>query len=157
MWSPSLGAWVEQDGTHFRVWAPTARRLEVVLEKSGKPAEGLPWASEIPMVKAADGTFSAIVPGVDAGDRYRYCVDGQGPYPDPASRFQPEGVHGPSEVVDPKSFVWSDSGWRGIELDDLVIQAVYLLLDVRGHRAAPFNSSFCFDCCHPQSATVTAG
>jgi len=130
MWSPSLGAWPDQDGTHFRVWAPTARRLEVVLENTSKTAHAqtsnVSEPSEISMVKAADGTFSVIVPGVGAGGRYRYRVDGQGLYPDPASRFQPEGVHGPSEVIAPKSFVWSDSGWRGIELDDLVIYELHV-------------------------------
>jgi maltooligosyltrehalose trehalohydrolase len=119
MWTPSLGAWPDQDGTHFRVWAPTAGRLEVVLEDTDQPASHS-------MTKAADGTFSALVPGVGAGDRYRYRVDGQGPFPDPASRFQPEGVHGPSEVIDPKRFVWSDSAWRGIELDDLIIYELHV-------------------------------
>src|SRR5438128_6933443 len=129
MWSPSLGAWSDQDGTHFRVWAPTARRLELVLESArettnGRTSEVSP-PSEISMVKAADGTFSVIVPGVGAGNRYRYRVDGQGPYPDPASRFQPEGVHGPSQVIDP-AFAWTDGDWRGRPLEELVIYELHV-------------------------------
>lgn len=124
MWTPSLGAWIEQEGTHFRVWAPTVRNLQVVIEKTGNPTDCNPWA--LNMVKAADGTFSVIVPEIRVGDRYRYRVDGQGPYPDPASRFQPEGVHGPSEIIDAKSFVWSDANWRGVELNDLVIYELHV-------------------------------
>jgi maltooligosyltrehalose trehalohydrolase len=124
MWSSSLGAWPEQAGTHFRVWAPTARSLEAVLENSGKTAGVQTF--HVSMAKGADGTFSAFIPGIVAGQRYRYRVDGQGPYPDPASRFQPEGVHGPSEVVDPKNFAWSDSAWRGIEMDELVIYELHV-------------------------------
>jgi maltooligosyltrehalose trehalohydrolase len=124
MWSSSLGAWPDQDGTHFRVWAPTAHRLEVILERKGKPAETK--INEVSMIKASDGTFGTLVPEVGAGDRYRYRVDGKGPHPDPVSRFQPDGVHGPSEVIDPKSFAWSDSAWRGIELDELVIYELHI-------------------------------
>jgi maltooligosyltrehalose trehalohydrolase len=109
---------------HFRVWAPRARRLEVILEKTAKAVGA--QTPEVSMVKANDGTFTAVAPGVAAGDRYRYRVDGQGPYPDPASRFQPEGVHGRSEIVDPKSFRWSDANWRGVELDDLVIYELHV-------------------------------
>ena len=55
----------------------------------------------IPLEKLPDGMFEVLVPGLASGARYRYLVDGEGPFPDPASRYQPEGVHGPSEVVDP--------------------------------------------------------
>jgi maltooligosyltrehalose trehalohydrolase len=66
------------------------------------------------------------MPEVRSGDRYRYRVDGKGPYPDPASRFQPGGIHGPSEVVYPNDFPWSDSSWRGISLDDTVIYELHV-------------------------------
>jgi maltooligosyltrehalose trehalohydrolase len=115
-WQPSLGAWPEGDGTRFRVWAPLACTVEVIGE--GRASHALQ--------KAPDGTFGGLVPGVGAGDRYRYRVDGKGPYPDPASRFQPEGVHGPSEVVDAGRFEWSDASWRGISLDDLVIYELHV-------------------------------
>ena len=118
-WSPSLGAWPTSQGTHFRVWAPTAKNVQVVLEGAGKSAPH-------PLAKSPNGTFSALVPGVGAGDRYRYLLDGKGSFPDPASRFQPEGVHGPSEVVDATKFGWTDSNWTGIGLDELVIYELHV-------------------------------
>jgi len=97
---------VSGEGVQFRVWAPARRQVEVVLE--GTTSEGWPLEAE------ADGYFSAFVPQVLAGQRYRYRLDGGSDlYPDPASRFQPEGPHGPSEVVDPRAFVWNDSTWQG--------------------------------------------
>ncbi len=119
-WSPALGAWPEENGTRFRVWAPKARKIEVILERPGE--EPL----EIALERSADNHFSALVPGVRAGDQYRYRIDGQGMFPDPASRFQPEGIHGPSEVVDPGTFVWSDRGWKGIAREDLVIYELHV-------------------------------
>jgi maltooligosyltrehalose trehalohydrolase len=71
-------------------------------------------------------TFAAFVAGVRAGQRYRYRLDGEGPFPDPASRFQPEGVHGPSEVVDPTRFRWSDARWRGLAPDHLVVYELHV-------------------------------
>jgi maltooligosyltrehalose trehalohydrolase len=113
------GAQPEEGGTRFHVWAPLARDVEVVLEKFGTR---IPYA----LAKASDGTFSGLVPGVSAGDLYHYRVDGQGPFPDPASRFQPEGVHGPSQVVDPSAFAWTDAGWRGLALEDAVFYELHI-------------------------------
>src|SRR5215207_7682754 len=98
---PSLGAWPDGAGARFRVWAPAAQRLELVLE------QGMVGPATFPMAKQADGTFTYFVPQAGVGDLYRYRIDGQGPFPDPASRFQPQGVHGPSQVVDPRTFVWT--------------------------------------------------
>src|SRR5262249_23716798 len=92
-WRPSLGAWPEGGGARCRVWAPRAATVEVVLEHPGDDR------ARHRLEKGGDGTFAGLVDGVRAGDRYRYLVDGQGPFPDPASRSQPEGVHGPSQVV----------------------------------------------------------
>ncbi len=138
-WRPSLGAWPDPQGTHFGVWAPTAANVAVVIEGSGISGSPTPTRSVSEdaretchaLKKNTDGTFSALVPGVRAGNRYRYLVDGKGPgpngpFPDPASRFQPEGVHGPSEVVDANSFAWSDAGWRGISLEELVIYELHV-------------------------------
>src|SRR5690606_7444447 len=97
-------------GTHFRVWAPLARALEVVERPRGSSAPGRAHALE----KEAGGYFAGFIPGLVAGDRYSFRLDrGAGLFPDPASRHQPEGVHGPSEIVDPTAFVWSDAGFRG--------------------------------------------
>lgn len=101
-WTPTLGAWIDPNGTHFRVWAPEVRLIELVLEASPK--------RPLPMNKEADGYHVLHVPKMGAGTLYRYRVDGQGPFPDPASRFQPQGVHGPSEVIAP-TFHWSDTDW----------------------------------------------
>ncbi len=117
-WQPTLGAWPEAGGTRFRVWAPAAERLEVLLADGG--------STPYPLHKAADGTFGALVPAARVGQRYRYRADGRGPYPDPASRFQPEGVHGPSEIVDPRPFPWSDRAWRGIAADRLLFYELHV-------------------------------
>src|SRR5436309_14275993 len=91
-WQPSLGAWPDAGGIRFRVWAPEACTVDVVLEGTDKT---------IPLAKDEDGTFGGRLAQARAGDRYRYRIDGAGAYPDPASRFQPAGVHGPSADVDP--------------------------------------------------------
>ena len=90
----SFGALPSMDGTRFSVWAPRAAGVSVLIE-SGKRA------GEYPLARAAAGTFAAALPGVAAGDLYRYRMDGSDPMPDPASRFQPFGVHGPSAIIDP--------------------------------------------------------
>jgi maltooligosyltrehalose trehalohydrolase len=79
-----------------------------------------------PLAKHRDGTFGGFVPGLAAGACYRYRLDGEGPFPDPVSRFQPQGVHGPSEVVDPLAFPWSDAGWRGRPLSEAVIYELHV-------------------------------
>jgi len=102
-------------GVHARVWAPKARRVEAVLEAGpGAPAE-------IPLQAEQSGYFSGVLAGAAAGTRYRYRLDGEGSFPDPASRFQPEGPEGPSEVVDPGAFAWTDGSWRGLALPGLVV------------------------------------
>jgi maltooligosyltrehalose trehalohydrolase len=92
-------------GTHFRVWAPAARRVAVFLEGDG---------GERPLEAEEGGYFSGLVEGVGHGARYRFRLDGGEALPDPASRWQPEGPHGPSAVVDPGRYRWRDAGWRGV-------------------------------------------
>ena len=89
---PPKGACPHGDGVFFRVWAPGKREVDVVIED--------PEHRVIHLGKSPDGMFSGFVPGLGAGALYRYRLDGQGPFPDPASRFQPQGIHGPSEVMD---------------------------------------------------------
>jgi maltooligosyltrehalose trehalohydrolase len=108
---------VAPDRTHFRVWAPQRRRVEVVPEGEQRSFD---LASE------GHGYFSAAVP-VGPGTRYQFRLDGeQALYPDPASRFQPDGPHGPSEVVDPTSFRWTDAGWQGARPTGRVIYEMHL-------------------------------
>jgi maltooligosyltrehalose trehalohydrolase len=113
---PGIGATFTGHETFFRVWAPEASAVDVVCEKHG----------DVPMKKSADGYFSATAPICGPGDLYRYRVDDRGSFPDPASRFQPQGVHGPSQVIDPSSFAWSDRRWRGIALQDLVLYELHM-------------------------------
>jgi maltooligosyltrehalose trehalohydrolase len=113
--SARFGATPAIDGTHFSVWAPEARELQVVLQDSGShrllPDEG--------------GYFQGVLPA-RAGDRYKFLVDGKGPFPDPASRYQPQGPHGWSEIVDPNAFQWSDREKLSRDLD-LKSQVLYEL------------------------------
>ena len=113
--SLTLGAVPSERGTRFEVWAPRAERVELVLEPSG---------DTLPMT-AADGYFVLEAP-VPAGARYRYRLDGRQTFPDPASRFQPDGVHGPSEVVDPGRFAWTDADWWGVPQKDLVFYELHV-------------------------------
>src|SRR5215472_16319132 len=72
-----------------------------------------------------DGEDFIAVAAAAAGDRYAYLVDDGTPIPDPVSRFLPEGVHGPSEIIDPAAFHWNDEGWRGLALRDHVIYELH--------------------------------
>lgn len=99
-----IGAEPAAPGVHFRVWAPRASRVELEIHRE---------SFRIPLVPEADGYFSVHAPQAAVGTRYRFLVDGRGPFPDPASRFQPEGPHGPSEVISP-AFSWTDESWRGV-------------------------------------------
>ena len=116
----TIGAWPKQGGARFRVWAPAAERVELVLFAGGRPG------AAHPLERQADGYHTAHIPGLSAGAQYMYRVDGGEPRPDPASRFQPEGVHGPSELVDPAAHPWGDAGWQGVALDDLVIYELHV-------------------------------
>lgn len=115
----AVGAEVQSDGVHFRVWAPKHRRVEVALESEGTPC----WFE---LVAEPDGYFSALVPGVAAGDLYRYRLGGGDAFPDPASRFQPEGPHGPSQVIDPDAYEWRDAKWKGVSLAGQVIYELHV-------------------------------
>lgn len=102
----------------FRVWAPFARQVAVELVSQDRTA--------IPMQPVSEGYFEVIVEDVDPRARYRYLLDGKKARPDPVSRFQPDGVHGPSAVVDPDCFTWTDGGWRGLPLNDLIIYELHV-------------------------------
>jgi len=79
----------------------------------------------VPMERHADGLHTAIVQGVTPGSRYVYLLDGERTRPDPVSRFQPEGVHGPSGVVNPHAFPWTDQTWKGVALEDLILYELH--------------------------------
>lgn len=113
-----LGARPVPGGVEFRVWAPWAQAVAVRLGER-----------EAPLEPADTGVWEAIVAAAP-GDDYRYVLrddDGEHrAWPDPCSRFQPEGVRGPSRVVDPSAFAWSDDGWRGIPPDEAVIYELHV-------------------------------
>lgn len=118
---PRLGAWVEPgEGVRWRIWAPGHQRVEVVVQ----PRDGQPGTS-LTAVTEGHGFFRASLPGGSAGVRYKLRVDGEGPFPDPWSRSQPEGVHGPSEVV-VADFAWTDSGWKGVDPQAQVLYELHV-------------------------------
>jgi maltooligosyltrehalose trehalohydrolase len=82
--------------------------------------------SPVPLPVEKHGYFSGVIPTARAGVRYRYRLDGGDAYPDPASRFQPEGPHGPSQIVDPRSFRWTDAAWPGLSLPGQVIYEMHI-------------------------------
>jgi maltooligosyltrehalose trehalohydrolase len=115
-WELRLGARPQADGsTVFRVWAPLVKSLAVRI------LGGEAFALE----RDGEDVFEARVEGVGAGADYFYLLDGERERPDPVSRWQPEGVHGPSRVVSPEEFAWTDEGWKGIPLRDYIIYELH--------------------------------
>jgi maltooligosyltrehalose trehalohydrolase len=114
-----MGAMPGSAGVTFRVWAPQARQVDVAIGSGA--ARGQKRLAAQP-----DGFFSALVPGARSGDRYRFSIDGGDALPDPASRFQPEGPHGPSEVIDTRQFAWSDRHWPGIDTRNAVLYELHI-------------------------------
>jgi maltooligosyltrehalose trehalohydrolase len=109
---------ISQNETHFRVWAPKANVLEVVLEFLADRSAERTFHS---LARERDGYFSGTV-SCGAGTRYRFRLnESENFHPDPASRFQPEGPHGSSYVVDPFAFKWTDANWCGVKLAGQVI------------------------------------
>src|SRR5215468_810683 len=113
-----------QGGTHFRVWAPRRLAVEVVIEGGAERGSN---NRTFELEPEGQGYFSGVVRSVSAGALYRFRLDGgERLYPDPASRYQPEGPHGPSQVVDPKRFDWTDHDWRGVNLRGQVIYEMHI-------------------------------
>lgn len=114
-----VGAEVVPEGVHFRVWAPKRECVEVVFEDAA--------LERISLEKDSDGYFAGIAAGIGAAAQYRFRLDG-GPrlFPDPASRFQPQGPHGPSQVVDATDFIWNDASWPGARLPGQVIYEMHI-------------------------------
>ncbi len=110
-----LGATLIADGCEFRVWAPSAPRVNLRL--LGKDCD-------LPMHREADGYFVQHA-AANPGDKYFYIVDDNKPVPDPVSRLLPEGVHGPTEIVDPTRFAWTDEAWHGLPLQGYVIYELH--------------------------------
>lgn len=106
-----------EGGVHFRVWAPRRRRVAVVIDAG--PA--------VELQAESDGYFAGRVAEAGPGTHYRYQLDDDSYlYPDPVSRFQPDGPHGPSQVIDPSAFPWTDGAWRGAALAGQVIYELHV-------------------------------
>jgi maltooligosyltrehalose trehalohydrolase len=115
---------VGRGGVHFRVWAPTREKVEVVLAQSEQDQEDQP--ETYPLKADKKGYFAGLVPQAASGRLYRFRLDEEAElYPDPASRFQSKGVHGPSEIIDPDTFTWNDQDWPGINQNDPRGQVIY--------------------------------
>src|SRR5689334_19304640 len=94
-------------GVHFRVWAPKRKSVRVALPAGDDQL--------LTLADEGNGHFSGVAPHAKAGTLYAFLLDDEDKrYPDPASRYQPEGVHGPSVVIDPAAFKWTDGEWPGL-------------------------------------------
>jgi maltooligosyltrehalose trehalohydrolase len=115
-----IGAEPSAEGAHFRVWAPNCRRIRVEFENS-KPRSPLELAPD------GAGYFAGLASAAAAGDRYRLRLDdGEELWPDPASRFQPQGPEGPSELIDASGFIWEDSDWPGVSIQGQVLYEMHV-------------------------------
>ena len=112
----AIGAEPLEGGVHFRVWAPNASRVDVVIGQTQTELEQEPH-----------GYFSLRVTNAAAGALYKFCIDrSEEAVPDPASRFQPQGPHGPSMVVDPSTYRWNDDRWAGAKLRGQIISEIHI-------------------------------
>ena len=113
----STGVELSGAGTaSVRVWAPRASRVEVMLRQHER----------FSLAYEGDGYFSGRV-AASAGDRYQFKLDDDEKlYPDPVSRFQPDGPHGPSEIIDPAAFRWTDAAWKGVSREGQVIYEIHV-------------------------------
>jgi maltooligosyltrehalose trehalohydrolase len=131
-----LGAVTHSDGTvELTVWAPHALALAAHFEGGVTALE-----------RHDDGVHTTRFPG-RAGDRYLLAVDGSATHPDPCARHQPDGVRGPSEIVDPAAFAWTDAAWPGLTLDDLVVYELH---------TGTFTNDGTFDAAIPQLPELRA-
>src|SRR4051812_39186403 len=109
-----FGTRLTSDGASFRLWAPAAKQIDLLLEKAQ------------PMRRCENGWFSADVPGLRAGAHYRFRIDDEIDVPDPASAFQPDDVSGPSELIDHEAYPWRATSWRGRPWQEAVIAEAHV-------------------------------
>jgi len=116
-----FGAQVLEGGRiRFRLWAPAAERVDLLLETTHGGGVTLPMAC------TEAGWYELTSDRATAGDLYRYRIHGFGEVPDPASRYNPQGVHGPSQVLEPGQFIWNDRGWRGRPWEEAIIYQLHV-------------------------------
>jgi maltooligosyltrehalose trehalohydrolase len=107
---------VSANATRFCVWAPQLDRLEIKDTANDRVYS---------LRKFDSGYHVGVIEGLAVGDRYFVQIPGGAARPDPASRYQPDGVHGPSQIVD-RHFAWTDSDWKGVQRDDLIIYELHI-------------------------------
>src|SRR5580704_7706336 len=113
-----FGAECREDGSvRFRLWAPAARQVELCLAGT---------FAQIPLERRDEGWFELITDVARPGTQYHFRINGEQRVPDPASRFQPRDVYGPSEVVQPDAFDWRDHAWRGRRWEEAVIYELHV-------------------------------
>ena len=116
-----FGAELTADGrVRFRLWAPGARRVDLSLD------DGRGVARILPMSSLADGYYEIITAAAQPGSLYRYRINGENEVPDPASRLNPQDVHGPSQVVDPTEFDWTDGEWHSRPWHEAVVYELHV-------------------------------
>lgn len=113
----SFGAFVTREGIDFKVWAPSTAQVDVIVHGE--------TPLQIPMRAMGNGVFCAQIAKLKASIEYQFQIDGQR-YPDPYSRFQPHGPHGPSMAVDTRAYGWRDRDWRGISLQGQIIYELHV-------------------------------
>lgn len=114
------GAELVTEGVRYRVWAREAQHVDALVWKDDGQARTAPLARD------ASGYFHGLDHRGEAGDLYKFRLDGSREYPDPASRYQPEGVHGRSMVIDPGEYQWHDARWNAPPPRDLVIYELHV-------------------------------
>jgi maltooligosyltrehalose trehalohydrolase len=115
-----FGAELIGDSVRFRLWAPSAKKVDLSL------GDGRGIAQLLPMSSLGDGWYEILTDKAQAGSLYRYRINGEKEVPDPASRRNPNDVHGPSEVIDPTEFEWDDDGWRSRPWHEAVIYELHV-------------------------------
>lgn len=116
IYHPRPGVLLREDGrADITVWAPLANSVALITEGG---------QCSIPLEQTEWGYWQAVTEKLSVGDRYRFCLNNDKAYPDPASVAQPEGVHGPSQVTD-RRFAWSDDNWKGLQQEELIIYELH--------------------------------
>lgn len=118
---------VAEKGMHFRVWAPEKKTVKLLINPKGEDIDPSHLPTEVELQNEGNGYFSLMVQDASAGTMYRYLLDDDPqPYPDPASRFQPQGPHGPSQIIDALTFEWTDAAWPGVDVQSQVIYEMHI-------------------------------
>ena len=115
-WTLELGTVLSDHGVRFRVWAPEKISVSLVVTEESR---------DIPMDPERNGYFTILLGDIGPGTKYFYRLNGDRLRPDPVSRYQPDGVHGPSQVIDPNEFKWQDQEWRGIPKKEMIIYEIH--------------------------------